>query len=490
MHNRLVLRLVIPMVVISLTILGMGAFAAWDIQHQQVTTQNTILREVEGLFAVQRIYNSTTDVAQKFQEYDVETNKDITKLSQLRDDSEGALQGAATYTQSKEEEALIRKIVDGYHRFWDELDKAIDITDIDSRHARLKTLFEKELVNDVRIPAEEYMQQSHLVVERAYEASRATTDLSRQGFLLIGLCGCAGGLVAGIAVARAIRQTLVRLDVSVRGVADSLGIAGHTVTFSQEGSVQEMESGLREMGQHVVTLVERLQQAELEMLRNEHFAALGQLAAGLAHEIRNPLMPIKMLVQTALAREGEAGLSRRSMEIIVAEIKRLEHTLQTFLDFARPQPPTKTTFRLSSVIGRTEHLLSTKLRQQNVNVVVSGSSQKTDIVADEIQLQQILLNLFLNAIDAMPKGGTIYVDAVDVIDNSNQAAAIRIRDTGPGFTDQVLNKVFEPFMTTKETGTGLGLSICQRLVQAHGGTIQAGNAPEGGASFVITFPKQ
>jgi signal transduction histidine kinase len=475
------------MVVISLTILGMGGFAAWNIQRQQVTTQNTILREVEGVFAVQNIYRSTIEVAQKFQDYDVEQNKDISKLASLRDKSETAMRAAEPWIQSKEEEALILKIENGYHAFWENLDDALKMTDVQARHDRLTVLFREQLVNNVRKPSEQYMEQSHEVMDRADKASQATTDLSRQGFLLIGLCGCAGGLVAGVAVARTIRQTLVRLDVSVRGVADSLGVAGHTVTFSQEGSIQEMESGLREMGQHVVTLVERLQQAEIEMLRNEHFAALGQLAAGLAHEIRNPLMPIKMLVQTALAREGE--LSRRSMEIIVAEIKRLEQTLQTFLDFARPQPPSKTSFPLSSVVERTEHLLSTKLRQQNVDVVVSGSSKKTEILADQTQLQQILLNLFLNAIDAMPTGGSIYVDAVDVIDKGIELTAIRIRDTGPGFPPDMLEKLFEPFATTKETGTGLGLSICQRLVQAHGGTIRADNAPEGGASFVITFPK-
>src|SRR6185295_1094545 len=135
-----------------------------------------------------------------------------------------------------------------------------------------------------------------------------TSDQLRQGFLLLGVCGGAGGLVAGLGIARAVNRSIVQLDVSVRSVAGKLNQVAGPVMISRVGGFRELETGLQTMKNHIADVVQRLQRSEMEVLRNEQLAAVGQLAAGVAHELRNPLMPMKTLVQAALERDDGRGL--------------------------------------------------------------------------------------------------------------------------------------------------------------------------------------
>jgi signal transduction histidine kinase len=248
------------------------------------------------------------------------------------------------------------------------------------------------------------------------------------------------------------------------------------------------------MEAHIADVVERLERSEMEAMRNEQLAIVGQLAAGIAHELRNPLMPMKMLVQAALERDDGKGLSGRQLAVVDEEIERLERSIQSFLDFARPSPPEKSTFDLAGVIEQTLELVTAKAGRQGVTIYDDLPADPVPIEADCGQIRQVLLNLLLNALDAMPDGGRIDLE-VRTRDSAAENGAggppmtmIRIADSGSGFDPGVVDRIFEPFVTTKETGTGLGLSICQRIVTAHGGRITARNRPEGGAEFVIRLP--
>jgi signal transduction histidine kinase len=223
---------------------------------------------------------------------------------------------------------------------------------------------------------------------------------------------------------------------------------------------------------------------EKQMLRAEQMMAIGQVAAGVAHELRNPLTSIKGLIQVNLREAVARGFPSDDLAIIEHEIRRMERTLQTFLDFARPPKPDFKPLDLQEIVQRVVSLVAGRARKQNV-ALRSTCDRQTTVSADQDQLQQLLLNLVLNALDAMPDGGDINVEILVPRDGFVEVV---LRDSGPGIPAEVLPKVFESFVSSKETGVGLGLPVSLRIAENHGGTLHAYNHPGGGACFVLRLP--
>ena len=212
---------------------------------------------------------------------------------------------------------------------------------------------------------------------------------------------------------------------------------------------------------------------------------MGQVAAGVAHELRNPLTSVKMLVQTGLEGATPVGLPPDDLAIIEHEVRRMEACIQTFLDFARPPHAEPRRTDLLGVVRRALALVEGRARRQKVRCVADLPPGPIEREIDANQIQQVLVNLLLNALDALPQGGTVRLEVRAAGDSDVE---VRVRDDGPGIAPEVQKRLFEPFLSTKETGLGLGLSICRRLVEAHGGAIHGGNGPEGGAVFTFTLP--
>ena len=213
-------------------------------------------------------------------------------------------------------------------------------------------------------------------------------------------------------------------------------------------------------------------------------AALGQLAAGLAHELRNPLTAIKTLIDAAKSQQGTATLEGRDLEVIEEEITRLNKTLQAFLDYARPPKLVKTNVDLNELAVKTEKLLVAQAQQRSIEIKLELAKGPIHFQADPEQLRQVFLNLMLNAFDAIGTHGTVVLQT----ESGPQAAILRVKDTGPGVSEALRMKLFEPFVSSKAAGTGLGLTICKRIIDEHGGTIAAENLPGGGACFTVTLP--
>jgi two-component system sensor histidine kinase HydH len=213
--------------------------------------------------------------------------------------------------------------------------------------------------------------------------------------------------------------------------------------------------------------------------------AIGQVAAGVAHELRNPLTSIKGLVQVNLREANARGLPAEDLGVIEHEIRRMERTLQTFLDFARPPQPDRRRLSPASVVERVFTLVGGRAKKQQVALRFLSPDTPVWVEADQDQLQQLLLNLVLNALDAMPQGGTVEIDLRPPRDSHVELA---VRDTGPGIAPSILPKVFETFVSSKETGVGLGLPVSRRIAEDHGGSLSAYNLPEGGACFVVRLP--
>jgi signal transduction histidine kinase len=238
------------------------------------------------------------------------------------------------------------------------------------------------------------------------------------------------------------------------------------------------------------------------MKERDRLAALGQMAAGLAHEIRNPLGSIKgaaQFLQPAVKTPGSPGSSDRAdlgdqrefLNIIVEEVNRLNKIVSQFLDYARPYRGEQKPLEIADVLKKTLQLLA-KEESNPVEIGTAFAERLPPVRADAEQLFQVFLNLSLNALQAMPQGGKLLISTGLRRATRRGAAAafleIRFRDTGVGIPPGDLKNLFIPFFTTKEKGTGLGLPISQRIIENHGGTIEVRSQPGEGATFTVLLP--
>lgn len=227
----------------------------------------------------------------------------------------------------------------------------------------------------------------------------------------------------------------------------------------------------------------------------DRLAALGEMSAGLAHEIRNPLAAIKGAAQE-LDPGRIGGDDGELMQIIIDEVNRLNVVVTEFLDYARPFRGTFVPMNLNDAVRRTAQLMQHDLA--NVEMVVELQPDLPDVSGDAERLQQVMINLILNAADAMGRKGRLTITTRTSADLSDIAlwslkgpkmfVEVRIKDEGPGIPSRLLEQIFIPFFTTKARGTGLGLALCQRIVQHHGGTIEVRSVEGQGATFVVRLP--
>ncbi len=302
------------------------------------------------------------------------------------------------------------------------------------------------------------------------------------GMAGVGTLGGAAGLFLGFGVARGLTRSIKRLHVQIRDAAGKLEPELPAIVVSGEGDFHNLYEQVNRLTERIEVVVNRLQQREREVLRNEQLAAVGQLAAGVAHEIRNPLTSIKMLVQCGLEEER---LEQRDLQIIESEIRRMELSLQRFLDFARPPKPERKRFTILDEVQSVVELVRGRANKQHVKIQIETSDSLRKQVGDPGLIRQAIVNLMLNALDAMPSGGTIRISQrVTAIGG----VAVEVADTGPGIAEEILPRLFQPFVSGKDTGLGLGLVITRRILEDHGGSISGANRPGGGAVFTLFLP--
>ena len=234
----------------------------------------------------------------------------------------------------------------------------------------------------------------------------------------------------------------------------------------------------------------QLAHAQEEARRSERLAALGQLSAGLAHEIRNPLGIIKGSAEMLNQKLASADpLSSELAGYISGEVNRLNGLVVRFLDFARPLRLERRPADAAPIIERALKSAQDLHPDFPVRIERDFRSDAPRLLLDEAMAEQVFANLAANALEAMgPAGGTLRVSILPAELDGRRGAEIEFRDTGPGVTETMREQVFNPFVTTKKTGVGLGLSIVSKLMDQHGGTIHLETPSEGGASFRLFFP--
>jgi signal transduction histidine kinase len=221
-----------------------------------------------------------------------------------------------------------------------------------------------------------------------------------------------------------------------------------------------------------------------QIMQAEKMAAIGELAAGIAHEIRNPLGIITGSAET-VRKHGDQKIRDEMTNYILEESKRINGLVSTFLDFGRPKEPELVNCDLREVLERTLLLLSPKARTLGVEIQKDIPRGPLQVLIDPDQMRQAFMNLGVNALEAMPHGGVL---RVAVMENARGRVVVRFSDTGKGIPKEMQTKVFDPFFTTKEGGTGLGLSIAHRIITQHGGDVVLEEAEERGSTFTILLP--
>jgi signal transduction histidine kinase len=240
-----------------------------------------------------------------------------------------------------------------------------------------------------------------------------------------------------------------------------------------------------------LTKVYRIQE---EMLKMDRLVSLGKLASGIAHEIRNPLAGIKTTAQALGEEMSKDDPKREYLNRITKEIDRLNELLKTFFSFAKPQTLLLVPCHIKEIINAIIPFLIKEIADKGIQFVESYHPQLPRIRVDKIQMHQAFLNLFLNAIQAMPYGGELKIEANPVILPSPEGSTqnfikVVVSDSGKGIPPQILPKIFDPFFTTKPKGIGLGLSITYQIIKKHGGTIKVHSQWEKGTSFIINLPE-
>ena len=276
----------------------------------------------------------------------------------------------------------------------------------------------------------------------------------------------------------------------------------HVVTMAQKviGGDLSARVGIRPQGEMGVlcravdsmaeAMEERhdlLEQATRQQIgRSEQLASVGRLAAGVAHEINNPLTGVLAFAGLLREKENMDEQDRQDLDLIVRETKRAREIVRGLLDFARETPSIKARLNVNDVAAETVRLLGKRNAFQNIEVVEDYDEKVPCVDGDKNQLEQVLVNLSLNACEAMPQGGTLLLSTSYV----NGWVEVKVTDTGCGVKKEHLDKIFEPFFTTKPVGkgTGLGLAVSYGIVQQHEGTLEVESEERKGTTFTIRLP--
>lgn len=281
-----------------------------------------------------------------------------------------------------------------------------------------------------------------------------------------------------------------------RTILDGLIVRNHAISWmnNQERYELLMDSNLLKdyqgnlVGAYVIFKdVSNLRSLEEQVQRSDRLAMIGQIAAGTAHEIRNPLTSIKGFLQVLKKTLRNNGMEKEYTytEIMLTEIDRINDLVSEFLFLSKPKNVTFDVVGISTVIREILPIINNEAILHSVTVQYQPASERTEVVADRELLKQVCLNICKNGIEAMVDGGILTI--VEKVDCEEQKVNVDIHDTGPGIPSFLIDKIFDPFFTTKENGTGLGLSVCQRIIHDVGGTIRVSSKGYG-TTFTISIP--
>jgi signal transduction histidine kinase len=265
----------------------------------------------------------------------------------------------------------------------------------------------------------------------------------------------------------------------------------HNGTQNEGDEVRTLSRRVHDLQKTYTETQSELEKSREHLLQSEKLALVGKLAAGTSHSIRNPLTSVKMRL-FSLSRSLDLDSSQKEdFDVISKEISHIDTIVQNFLEFSRPPRLKLQPVSPSDVVDQAIQLLQHRLASYEVFIKIQRKEPLPMVQLDPEQLKEVIINIIINACEAMGRGGAIVIHEKTLIERgSDRLAVIRISDNGPGIPDTIQSKIMEPFFTTKEEGTGLGLSIAARIVEEHGGILDIESKEGSGSTFIITLPAE
>lgn len=255
-----------------------------------------------------------------------------------------------------------------------------------------------------------------------------------------------------------------------------------TVLAAWHAATVRLEQTHESLSAEVRRLTDELEVKNRELARKNRLADLGQMASHVAHEVRNSLVPVTLYL-SLLRRRIQDPESQELLGKLAVGFTALDATVNDLLQFTADRDPQRRRFVLGPLVDDVFASVAPQLSAQRITAV-NQAPRDLAITADRNMIRRAVLNLVLNALDAMPHGGTLAIAAAA----DEEGVELRVSDSGPGLSEESKQRAFEPFYTTKSGGTGLGLAIVFRIAEVHGGRVTAANRPQGGASFTIRIP--
>ncbi len=289
------------------------------------------------------------------------------------------------------------------------------------------------------------------------------------------------GIVSGLWMARRILRPVIVLNNGVKRVG--AGEVGVEIPVVGEGEIKELALSFNKMSGKLKVLIDDIKAAQENLVRTEKLYAIGEFSAGIAHEIKNPLASIKMLMQ-ALEHKKQP-LSDKHLGIIQEEIDRIDRITKQFLALARPSKTEKKDLSINDILEEVIVLIRPKIEQSSIRLEKRLTAGLPLIKGNIDALKQVFINIILNSIQAMDaEGGTLTIETA----TRNGMVSAVIKDTGVGIPEKNLRKIFEPFFTTKEFGTGMGLALTCAIINDHSGNIDIKSTPKIGTTITVEMP--
>jgi len=483
MNRRLLLLVSSPALFLGLFLLGACAVGLWTIHNQQNRLLRSYSQNVVSLRAVHDMQMALSRLRYNRLVQMVQPNSE--RQQRVENDEQAfrsALDRLRKLTPPTQASGLLR-IEEGFQRYVEELRGASDSPV--SKPDELVRWMEAHPIRHVMIPCQELLEDHQLQIEAELQQSREWSGKLQFALFFLGMVGPIGGLVIGHTIARILSHSIGRLQVRVQDVHSRVAPEVSVVDLVTGHGLEGLNTHLDFLVQRVQGLVERLQAQQREIVHSEQLALAGQLASGVAHEIRNPLTAMKWLLEGTVRAYPTEPLTLEDLRVLLGEIERMEQTVQGMLDLVRPSQASRSSCDFRDLVQKALELVRARKRQLGITCDVELPSEPVRVQVDPAQMKSVLVNLLLNALDAMPQGGRLHLQLQRC---PGGGARLQLDDSGHGIAPEVLDRLFTPFISTKPTGTGLGLSVARRIVEAHGGQLSAENRPEGGARFLMTLP--
>ena len=484
MSNRISLRTRLFLILASLVLITLAGSSVmmWHTYQTDSLLKGIIDTDLAALQAAEGLENALVNQKGFVSYYFLDGNPEwLKKLGEYRQSFKERLEQARELARMATDKATIDQIESDYAKYIRDKDEVIALYKAGQRelgarlHWEVRSHFFKilKLCEDYKDVHSRRINLTRMQIYTQTKRLRVITGTAIWITILL------GALLAFVLVTQ-ILNPLRRLALDGDG-------AGNTVAAGDEvKAVSRRVHSLMEDVDHTKTQLERSQE---HLLQSEKLALVGKLAAGVAHSIRNPLTSVKMRLFSLGRTLDLSETQKEDFDVISVEIRHIDNIVQNFLEFSRPPKLKMQKVSPSDVVDMVMQLLRHRLESYGADVELDRQRRLPEIAADPEQLKEVLVNLLVNACEAMGGGGRVVISEQEgIIEPLGRVVVIQVKDNGTGVPETIQGTLFEPFFSTKEEGTGLGLSIAARIVEDHGGWLNLRSHRGKGATFTITLP--